>query len=395
MMVGATPKIVADPDSTPEANFVYVGMTEAGETTFLDILPRSYRTDYVYKVVPISRWGVVGPPSKRANISVKATMPPSVPATVSSSATLTPAGASPMGQIKIVLKPNLFKEGVTKYILLRKVVNEPVASTASASAGSTSVVQSGGKVLTVPTAPRLARDPKSYVVSPQSGTRPLVATSPNGNGGAVQGVLRSDVSTVTLGKATKIGMNAKATIGRMTIPITPEMVNWMDLSTYTQLQVSPKIDATTVTFIDSDLQAGAHYLYRVIAVNSDNLSSAASGVMDITPVKLYADPPVAGSGPRFDEAASTLTISWNAPASGAVSYIIERAIDGPSPKFIPLDTVPVQAGTGAPSYVDTNVRPGRAYIYRVISVDVEGNTSKRLDGANVVGVLDIRATAKT
>ncbi len=387
---------LVDVSKIPISSYVFLGTTNPGETQFLDILPRSYRLNYVYKVVPVSRWNYAGPASGLAVVSVKATMAPSVPVVSAGIATMESNGVAAVGKIRVAVKTNGPTEGVSSYVVYRKMVTEPDAATPSSTAGATTIGTTGLRHITVPTLPKLAKNPKSYIVVPTAGTRPLAALSPNGHGGAAMGVVRSDVSTVLLGSAAKSALGQAASQKRTTVMLTPQMIEWLDLSTYTKLNITPTVTPDSATFVDADLAAGAHYLYRIVAINSDGLASSPSGLVDVTPVKISADPATHGTS-RYDESSNSITLGWVSPASGAVSYIVERAIDKASASiFLPLDTVTVAANSAAPGYMDTNVRPGQKYIYRIITMDSEGNISKRVaNGTKVVsGTLDISVTAQ-
>lgn len=384
-----------DPNGIPDSDWVLVGTTHPGETQFVDVLPRTFRTNYAYRIVPVTRWNVTAAATAPVLVSVKATMPPSVPAITDAVATMTSNGVSPMGQVKVNVKALADKEYVgANYVLYRRAIAEPVAATTSSTAGSTSTITMNGKPTIVPLDPKKLKDPKSYVVAPQIGSRPLAAAGQSKSGGAAMGVAKADVSTVVLGAAARNAVGVKSgSFVRPTVKLTPEMIDWLSLSTYTKLNVQATLTNGVVTFVDGDLASSTHYLYRVVAVNSDGLASAASGIVDVTPVKLSADPATNGSA-TFDANASSMVVKWQAPASGAVSFIIERAIDnGGTPSFHPLDTIRVTSSQSL-TYNDDNVRSGQKYIYRIITVDSDGNISKRIDSAGKVsGVLDIAVSA--
>jgi hypothetical protein len=91
-----------------------VGTTHAGGTTFRDVLPRSMARTYSYRVMAVSRWGIVGPPSAVITAEVPSTVRPGVPNLLAAAPDRIMDRA-----IRVRIDPNPADESVVTYRILR------------------------------------------------------------------------------------------------------------------------------------------------------------------------------------------------------------------------------------------------------------------------------------
>ncbi len=115
--------------------YVMLGETKAGETTFVDFIPRSYVSTVYYYVVPVSRWGVDGKASPPSAFTVKESLPPTVPVVQS----IQPTTAN---SIQATVQPNLTSVYVVEYGLLGAPLTQ--IATVSTASNTGSGVHRGG-----------------------------------------------------------------------------------------------------------------------------------------------------------------------------------------------------------------------------------------------------------
>ena len=83
--------------------------------------------------------------------------------------------------------------------------------------------------------------------------------------------------------------------------------------------------STTRTYNDTGRTANTTYYYRVSAVNSSSVLSATAVTGDFTTL---CTAPTGLTSPS--RTATSIELSWNAPTSGATSYMLERSANGTS-----------------------------------------------------------------
>lgn len=97
-----------------DLDWVEVGVTSPGQTTFRDVLPRSMARTYSYRVLAVTRWGVEGPPSAVVSAAVPSTVRPGVPNLLAAA----PDRAADRA-IRLRIDPNPADESVTTYRVFR------------------------------------------------------------------------------------------------------------------------------------------------------------------------------------------------------------------------------------------------------------------------------------
>jgi len=133
------------------------------------------------------------------------------------------------------------------------------------------------------------------------------------------------------------------------------------------------VSSESTTYSDTSLDAGHTYYYRVAAASSNGVESELSEEAEAR----LSDPPNPPSGLEAVPSPDSIKISWTAPErEGVASYRIYRDTnsDGLSTGSF-YDSV----DSGVTSYIDTEVRAGGKYDYRVAAVDTlerEGALSK-------------------
>ena len=119
--------------------------------------------------------------------------------------------------------------------------------------------------------------------------------------------------------------------------------------------------AFSFRFVDSDVEAGTTYYYRLRLCN-DFACSVYSEIVSIT-----ADAPSPNVSPTFtgtEEGKSQITLSWQ-EVPGAVSYRVLRSLPGEQFEV-------VADGLKTPEYIDTGLLAKQDYEYRVESCDADG-----------------------
>ena len=139
---------------------------------------------------------------------------------------------------------------------------------------------------------------------------------------------------------------------------------WSD----TPVEVLP---AGTTSFMDTDLQNGTSFDYRLSAIDTSNNRSAPSAATSVTPLAPRdTTPPDAPTGLVVTSGNSVANLSWVANTDADLdSYRVYRRVAGGTWSATPLATA---NGTG---YVDLAVVNDTAYDYRVTAVDLAGNES--------------------
>ena len=160
---------------------------------------------------------------------------------------------------------------------------------------------------------------------------------------------------------------------------------------YVELESVEGSDFTTgqTAYIDSNLQAGDTYFYKVRAIGEGGIFSELSVFVGAT-VRLdqvAPGPPQNLSAIPSEEFFDRVTLRWNAPVidsdgkdlSGLEGFVLFRSRGGTS-SFVPVDTLDFQEK----HYVDEGLESLTTYFYTVSALDGAGNESAR---ASVVQVL--------
>lgn len=131
----------------------------------------------------------------------------------------------------------------------------------------------------------------------------------------------------------------------------------------------------STTLNDKTVSPMTEYIYQVVAVDSDGLTSAPSSPLDATPFKVHADPPQWAGAPAYDASKHAITLTW-VRAPDTLGYFIERSSDNGA-TFSALTAMLPDAGfSGAnATYLDYSARSGQTYQYRITIVDTGGNKS--------------------
>ena len=113
--------------------------------------------------------------------------------------------------------------------------------------------------------------------------------------------------------------------------------------------------STATAYLDTAVRLGAAYLYQVVALSRDGDSAAS----ETAPVTL---PPAAPTGLRASPSGhDTVTLTWTAPAGGAVSGY--RVLRGP-PRG-PMSVLEDDTASTDTRYTDTTVAAQTTYVYAV------------------------------
>ena len=155
----------------------------------------------------------------------------------------------------------------------------------------------------------------------------------------------------------------------------------------------PSVEGSNFTtgqtaYIDSNLQAGDNYFYKVRAVGEGGIESELStfvGAM-VRPDQISPAPPQNLSAIPSEEFFDRITLRWNAPVfdsngddlSGLENFVLFRSRGGNS-SFVPIDTL----ASSERDYIDEGLESLTTYSYTVSALDGAGNESAR---ASVVQV---------
>ena len=110
--------------------------------------------------------------------------------------------------------------------------------------------------------------------------------------------------------------------------------------------------------------------YRVVARNTVGYGAEFPSMT----VKSVSDALTIGTAPAEPRSLTATVqngprtyLAWTDAASNESGFVVERSADGGP--FTEIATAPARPGTGAASFVDTNLTPGRTYAYRVAAVN--------------------------
>jgi hypothetical protein len=126
------------------------------------------------------------------------------------------------------------------------------------------------------------------------------------------------------------------------------------------------------SWLDDTARFGQSYIYTVTALSQQQPAPVESGIASDHEVR-YQDrfpPPVPAELVALAEAGRVRLVWQASEAEDIAGYIVYRRV-GPTGSFERVTAQPVESA----EYVDTAVRSGQAYTYRVTAVDQAGNES--------------------
>ncbi|MGO8670870.1 MAG: fibronectin type III domain-containing protein, partial [Capsulimonadaceae bacterium] len=138
-----------------------------------------------------------------------------------------------------------------------------------------------------------------------------------------------------------------------------------DLSAYGSTASTVYATTTGASYLDTAVENGTTYYYRVSAVNGVG-TSAQSNEANATPVGVPATP----AGLAATAGSAQVTLSWTA-AGQAATYNLYRGTASGGEGSAPYETE--LTGT---SYTDTGVTSGVAYYYKLASVNAAGTSAQ-------------------
>ncbi len=125
------------------------------------------------------------------------------------------------------------------------------------------------------------------------------------------------------------------------------------------------VGANVTTYLDTTVQLGTTYTYRVAAVNNVG-ASVYSNTVQVTVQSAVAAPTNLTATIQTTPSLQVQLI-WTDNATNETGFVIERAVNGGA--FTTLTTVGPRVGTGNVNYSDTAVTGGNTYAYRVAAVN--------------------------
>lgn len=157
----------------------------------------------------------------------------------------------------------------------------------------------------------------------------------------------------------------------------------LDISRYTLVakHIATESDPDDIAIPDPTAVPGHSYAYRVIAVNTVQLKSAPSIILDASPTPASVNAPSLAGAAIYDRTTESITFKIKSESPGTRAFMIERALvpAGSAPNavlnYVQINTVsPDTSGTTA--IKDPDVLEGRQYSYRIYAIDQTGNVSK-------------------
>ena len=129
----------------------------------------------------------------------------------------------------------------------------------------------------------------------------------------------------------------------------------------------------TTSYVDSTVEPGENYKYKIGVIGSKNTVSAYSGENIITITE--TTPPAVPAGLKVKEAnIGKIVINWDKNSEGDFAkYYIYRKVDGSDnySKYAELD------GKESTTYEDKDAAEGERYSYKISAVDKSGNESDK------------------
>lgn len=135
--------------------------------------------------------------------------------------------------------------------------------------------------------------------------------------------------------------------------------------------------ATYDQYMDTALERGQRYEYKIEATDDAGLVSPVSYVLSLKAIDFSQKPAVGNVNALWNEENGQVLVSWTYPVEGEYSFKVYRAVNGGP--FSLLEDLPAESG----SVVDHQVRSGRQYEYAVKAVFNDGRSSPFGDIARV------------
>ncbi len=361
---GATYQFYFNAPNIPSAN--WVKLTETSKLTYVDQTPRSHAQVFAYRIVALNRWGIGSEVSPQLRVTLKATLPPSVPAVAA-------IGASDNGGVNVIWNPNSSDEQVNQYAILRVPTvavlgellgaNAPVAQAHVVTRPKADIAAGLGSSQ-IATGPRSAH---SLQTLKKFGASLKVSEASVLQGVIAQSNANARGTTVVSGNTSQLSSSWKAAATEIASLTSYEVVG-------TVKSVDPA-SINQITYNDASAQPEVEYLYRVVAICTDNIASDGSIPMDGMAIKVTADPPTAVT-PAFDSTTRAVKLSWTAPAGGAGAYFVTRqSVTGSAPSGPVLNLGVLTGSPPATTLNDPYVRTGQSYTYSVMATDNLGHAS--------------------
>lgn len=361
----------ADEFEPHDSEYTLVGETAAGETSFTDVIPRSQSTAYFYRVEPVNRWGSRGAKSVPTKKRMDPSLTPSAPKMESVKPTENQS-------VEIVLNPNVREEDVKVYEIYRvegRLAVPPPVPPAPAP-GPVRVRPAyqfrANQIQAAPrkNAPAVAAQLDSPQAPKTQSGRDLAASNANAVGSAQRelGVASIDSPASSIADAQRAG----------SAQLTPEVKFMMEPANYTKvytITVNPS-DPGPFIWEDKTVDGGKSYIYRVVAINTANLKSTESPLLDATVFKTSVPKPSLVGTPSATDSAVTLNLQVG-PRDGVKAFIVRRQV-GAKP-FRSLGTFQAAANSAPTAIQDVAVRSGMTYSYEIRALDYAGNVSAPLD----------------
>ncbi len=361
---GASYQYYFNAPNIPLAN--WVKLTETSKLAYVDETPRSHAQVFAYRIVALNRWGVGSEVSPQLRVTLKATLPPSVPAVVAIS-------ASDNGGVNLVWNPNSSDEQVNQYAILRV----PTITLLDEIIGANAPVAQA-RVVKKPKIDIAGGLGSSQIATGARATHSLQTLKKFGTSLKVSeaAILQSVIAQSSgVGRQVVGGTGSKATLSAAAKAAATSIA---ELSNYEVVATVKGVDPAAtaqITYNDASAKPEVEYLYRVVAICTDDIASDGSNPMDGMAMKVTADPPTAVTS-SFDAPSRSAKLSWTAPASGAGSYFVTRqSMTGSAPSG-PVLNLGVLTGSPPPTVIsDPYVRTGQSYLYTVVATDSLGHVS--------------------
>jgi FtsP/CotA-like multicopper oxidase with cupredoxin domain len=119
------------------------------------------------------------------------------------------------------------------------------------------------------------------------------------------------------------------------------------------------VGANVISYVDSTVEGGKTYHYRVAASNTNGMSPYSNTAIVGVPIVVAAPSNLTAAA----QAGPQVNLTWRDNSNNETGFVIERSIDSAS--YTVVGTV----AADTTSYVDTSVAAGNSYVYRVKAVN--------------------------
>jgi hypothetical protein len=175
---------------------------------------------------------------------------------------------------------------------------------------------------------------------------------------------------------------APANVTAQTLSETSVTVSWGDVTGENGFVVERSPDGSTgwtqvgttsadvTNFVNTGLNPGTTYWYRIRAVDASGSSTPSTATSVTTTADVVATP--TGLTGSANGTTNQVTLTWTDNAANATGTRVMRSVDGST--WFQLATLSV-SGTGARTYVDSTASPGTTYYYAVQDFDTFTSSS--------------------